>query len=121
MKFNQALEEVKENQPYDPHHPTGEAAEFHRAVASAMGVDPEELELYTAVGSTLDRFHGVDGFFSFNGIIVTVDVTANPHKDSYKARVIVNLEDAGNGFKESSAEIAAQFDRSKRLGWTGVI
>ena len=121
LKFNQALEEVKENQPYDPRHPTGEASEFHKAVADAMGIDSEKLELYTAVGSTLDRFHSIDGFFSFEGIIITLDVTANEHKDSYKARVIVSMDDAENGFKNSAAEIAAQFRRSKELGWTGVI
>ncbi|MDE1974947.1 MAG: hypothetical protein KGI49_00310 [Patescibacteria group bacterium] len=121
LKFNQSIEEVKENQPYDPHHPTGEAGSFHDAVAEAMGIEPDQLEMYTAVGSALDRFHGVDGFFEFNGIVITVDVTANEHKDSYKARVIVTEEDAGNGFKESARIIAAEFKRAKDLGWTGVV
>ena len=121
IKFNQALSEVKENQPNDPHHPIGEAGEFHKAVASVMGVDPDKLELYTAVGSSLDIFHGIGGFFSFEGVTVTVDVTANSHKDNCKARVLVCMDDAENGYKQAAAEIADQFKRSKQFGWTGVV
>ena len=121
MKFNEALEEVKQNQPYSPNHPTGEAAVFHEAVALAMGIRPEDLELYTAIGSTLDRFHGIDGFFSFDGIIVTLDITANMSKDEYKARVIVTIKDAENGYKQAAEEIAGWFTKSQHLDWKGVV
>lgn len=51
--------------------------------------DWNELKLYTALKSSLDIYHGIDGIFSFRGKIVTIDVTMNPHKDKYKADVIV--------------------------------
>lgn len=51
------------------------------------------VPFYTAVGSALDYHHGVDGFFEFRGVVVTIDVTMNPEKSIAKADVVVHPDD----------------------------
>lgn len=48
---------------------------------------------YTAVGSPLDVFHGIDGFCEYCGRIVTFDVTENPEKVVGKADVVIHPDD----------------------------
>lgn len=48
----------------------------------------KELELFCAIGSRLDYFHGVDAFFAIGSIIVTIDVSLNKTKET-KADVLV--------------------------------
>lgn len=111
LKFQEAMTVVRRNQPCDVRHPKGETAVFHTAVAQALGVAVGELEVYTAVGSALDLYHGIDGFFVWRGIAVTVDLTLNPHKDEHKARVIVTGADAEQGYATAAAKIAGHFRR----------
>lgn len=40
------------------------------------------LEFYPALGMPLDIIYGADGFFTFAGEVVTIDVTVNPEKCS---------------------------------------
>jgi hypothetical protein len=125
VKFRPALEAVFRNQPGSTFEPMGEAANFRDAVAAKMremGFDSSRLQLYTAVGSALDVFHKIDGFFVFEGTIVTLDTTTNPHKDcAPRARVLVTAEDAIIGYQQSAAEIAGWFNHAKACGQKGVI
>ncbi|MDE1974948.1 MAG: hypothetical protein KGI49_00315 [Patescibacteria group bacterium] len=127
VSFRSALGAVFRNQPGSPYEPMGEAGHFHGVVADSMkvrGFNSSRLKLYTAIGSALDRFHGIDGFFYFEGAIVTVDATMNPHKDVSRARVIVTAEDAFSQFGEygqAAHEIAGWFDHARIHGWKGVI
>ncbi len=121
MRFYRALREVEASQSRQANQPTGEAKRFRDAVAQAMGIHPLRLHLYSAVGSALDHHHGVDGFFTFDGIIITVDTTINPHKDVSDARVIVTYDDAVNGYEESARQVAGWFNRARVCNWKGVI
>lgn len=109
MKYWDAVQEVMDHQAQNPVRPMGETSRFYDAVASELrnrGLNPAQLKVYSAVGSTLDRYHGVDGFFAFQGIVVTVDCTISPHKDETKARVLVTAEDAFAGYPSAAFEIA---------------
>ncbi len=126
MRFYRAFREVLHNQPWNPLKPTNhQTVVFHQAVARNMRelrMNPAQLKVFTAVGSALDRYHGIDGFFSFEGIVVTLDCTTNPHKDVSKARIIVREDDAlDNGFRDSAREIAYRFKKALVDGLKGVI
>jgi hypothetical protein len=95
LPFGKSLELVKAHQPCDPSDPeAGFANDLHASVALALGLeDWSELKLFTAVGSPLDFFHGVDAFFELRGKIVTIDVTINPNKCVAKADMVLNVSD----------------------------
>jgi len=58
-------------------------------VCVELGVEEwSEVALYTAVGSPLDRFHGIDAFFEFHGTIVSIDLTVG-RKGSHKADLVI--------------------------------
>lgn len=85
VPFEKALNRVKESQPWDPTDPGLEANSLannlHAYVCLELGLeDWSQVALYTAIGSPLDRWHGVDGFFEFKGEVVTIDVTTDPRK-----------------------------------------
>lgn len=101
MKWNDAKELARRNQPWsDPTNPTCSIArQFRNSVVKSMGLserEQREVRLYTAVHTPFDVFHGVDGWFEFNGIVVTIDVTTNSHKDSCKADVLITANDLGD-------------------------
>ncbi len=54
------------------------------------------VQFYTAVGTALDVHQGVDGFFEFNGVVVTIDLTMNPEKVIAKADFVVQKSDLEN-------------------------
>ncbi len=124
LTFQSSVRGVLGNQPYAPHNPPGEVGNFRAAVAAEMrglGLNPDSLRIYTAVGSPLDHFHRIDGFFSFEGIIVTLDLTVNRHKDMTRAKVLVTGEDAADGYKESAWEIARWFEFAQKTKMKGVL
>lgn len=117
VPFRQAMARVRKSQPWDPTDPEPlVSSNLHAYVCLALGVeDWSEVALYTSIGSPLDRFHGVDAFFHFRGRVVTIDVTANPHKNSYKADVILSAEAIENGgLKQVASKIAALLQGSSR-------
>ena len=121
MDFWQAVAFAKRHQPHDPFHPRGAGADFQRAVADELPVCPSRLGLYTGLGTPLDRL-GVDGFFFWDGLIVSFDLTKNPHKDSTRARVLVTGEDVVCGFPWAAYQIAECFrslikTRAQRRRW----
>ncbi|GEM_PF-6277062 len=109
---------VKEHQPegWDPHEPPvikfvekkGSAVRdvrseapgnLHYFVMEQLGVDDlGELAFYTSAGTPLDTLYGIDGFFEWQGMRVTLDITKNRDKLEYgraqkKANVIFTLND----------------------------
>ncbi|MCR4279667.1 MAG: hypothetical protein NUV78_02955 [Candidatus Zambryskibacteria bacterium] len=95
VPYQQSMRSVMANQPWDPSDPEPKFAnDLHASVALALKLDDwSRLKLYTAVGSPLDYYHGVDCFFEFEGLIVTIDVTVNPNKLEYKADLVLNVSD----------------------------
>ena len=95
LSYRESMRFVVEHQKWNPTDPEPQRAnDVHALVAMAMDIeDWSELGFFTAVGSQLDRFHGIDAFFVFEGRVVTIDVTLNPHKDEHKADFIVYEQD----------------------------
>lgn len=96
----QAIELIRKHTKEDPTNPTKPFAnEIRLAVAEELGLEDDEdldrLRFYSAVGTPLDVFHGVDGWIEFHmeggaSRIVTMDVTLDPGKTEHKADVIVH-------------------------------
>lgn len=101
INFQEALDLAKRCQSYDNSDPEPRFAnDLHAHLAEKIGLeDYSELKLYTAVGSQLDYWHGIDGFFEFKHegktIRVTIDVTSNPQKDKTKADVLLYIPAEG--------------------------
>ena len=114
LPYKESIEEAKENQPYeDPSDPEPRFSnDLHATVCEMLGLDDySKLKIYTAIGSHLDVYHGVDAFFEveINGKIhrVTLDVTFNKNKeDGGKADVVflVPREGLDPGSKEDKEE-----------------
>ena len=99
INFNQAVDIVKDTdfQPFkDPTNPHEKPFphDVHATIVDLLSLDNyEQVRFYTAVGSYLDRKHGVDAFFELdlgNGesVRATLDMTQNPHKRDYEADVV---------------------------------
>lgn len=95
VPYHQSVKMVKKHQPWDPADPSSRAANnLQVLIAEALGAeDYSEVKLYTAVGSALDKFHGVDAFVEWMGFVVTIDLTANLLKDVYKADIIIHEDE----------------------------
>ncbi len=90
LKWREAVELVRKCQPCKK-RPAAQRLE--QEVARRFGKFSLAVKFYTAVRSPLDFFHGVDAFFEFQGILVTLDATINPLKNSGRADIIVHAED----------------------------
>ena len=103
MKYRQAVEFAKSHQRGDPFNPKRFFPKSIRDTLKneeSLGVTEEEqIAFYTAVNSPLDRYHGVDAFVEYKKgektVMVTIDVTMNSSKDSYKADVILAIPSGG--------------------------
>lgn len=94
-------EQVKLAQPGDPTDPKkGFARDLRLAVSDALGLvgdDIDGLRFFTAIGTTLDKFEGVDAFFevvdptSGKRYRITMDATMNKEKEEsgHKADIII--------------------------------
>jgi len=49
----------------------------------------QNIRLYSSIGTPLDYWHGVDGFFELEKSIVTFDLTTLEDKDVLKADVLI--------------------------------
>jgi len=87
MKWRDAKEFAKQNQPANK---ARIASLLERKVRFRLG---KEVVFYTAVGTPFDYYHGVDGFFEFDGKVVTVDTTLNKEKRHAKADIIIRMSD----------------------------
>lgn len=96
VPYRKAMTMVKQSQPGNPADPPSPAMnDFHALVCEELGAkDYSAVKCYTAVGSPLDRFHGIDSFVELNGgAVVTIDLTTNRKKDEHKADIILHEED----------------------------
>ncbi len=133
LPFQEAMKLAKMFQPIDrktrkQQDPTNPEKPFPRdlriAIADALGLvtteEMERLRYYTAVGSPLDTFHGIDAFVELEGKtpkeksnFVTFDITLRTElsaKQGANANVIIRqltTEDTKKYLKELD-EIAAQ-------------
>ncbi|MFA4995977.1 MAG: hypothetical protein WC536_02420 [Patescibacteria group bacterium] len=102
IKYRQAIDLVKKIQPKDS-DPSDPEPYFASDLFAELAEDLEledygNLRYYTAVGSRMDFFHGVDAFFEWeldDGRIVqaTVDLTMNSEKEDYKADLVIQVKD----------------------------
>ncbi len=120
MPIEKALGFVREYTKDDPTNPRKPfAKELRLAVIDGLELeDPKEMEyvkFYTAVGTSADIFHGVDGWVEYTfpsgqQVVVTLDVTANPEKVSTKADVLIHE------IKDPEEEEAEFMDQVERYG-----
>jgi hypothetical protein len=87
VPFARAVEFVKERQP-NPLERSKEIKELRSRIAELCLDTRTPVRFYTAVGTPLDLYHGVDAFFEQGGRIATVDVSLR-EKEIAKADVIL--------------------------------
>ncbi len=112
MKYREAVNFAKKHQRGDPFNPKRFFPKsLLEALRSDKDLDAEEegqIGFYTAVNSPLDRYHGVDAFIEYKEkdktFLVTIDVTINSSKDSYKADVVLNIPSEGLDPKDDDYE-----------------
>jgi len=109
MPYKRALESAIDNQPDRlPYFTQRLLSKVDEAYPNLAGM----INFYTAVGTSLDVYHGVDAFFKLQDHIVTLDVTSNDSKTHAKADIIVQTgydEDGGIDFSdEQMASLAKQ-------------
>ena len=103
LPYRESFNFCRTHQPYgwnptDP--PTRTGSDLYASIAlkleKSVGLFDweKELRFFSAIGSPLDVYHGIDGWFEFRGRVVTFDLTANTAKaDGYKAGVILLYEE----------------------------
>ncbi len=99
VNYRQSVELVEQHYEGDPTNPAKPLAnELRMAVIDELGLetdaDMDRIKFFTAIGTPLDHFHGVDAWIEFVPEVgpprrVTIDVTLNPNKETHKADVIV--------------------------------
>lgn len=115
LPWKQALWQVRNGQPWDTHCPR---ILFMQKVLKGLNRElGSNAEFYTAVGSALDKYHGVDGYFYFEGIMVTIDASLR-RKDSHRADILLVEEDSEN--PEVFAHKVAETFSAKRNQHQGV-
>ena len=121
VKYEPALDLVRKYGKQDPLNPAKPfSKELRQAVIEELGLETTEemdrVRFYSAVGTPADRFHGVDGWIEYDTpdgrrLVVTVDVTKNPNKESWKADVIIpEVTDPS----ESESEFLSQAEQYAR-------
>lgn len=111
MNYSDSLEWVKNHQPEkNLNNPEtidcAQLSQLKSMIASKLPHVNEVLRFYTAIGSSLDILHGIDGVFELGEYQVTVDLTLNPEKVNGKADVII-LADDEEGLNEEAVKVAA--------------
>lgn len=112
IKYQQAIDLVKKIQPADSDPSDPEpyfASDLFAGLAEDLEIeDYGQLRYYTAVGSRMDFFHGVDAFFEWElddgrVIRVTIDLTKNSEKDEYKADLVIQVNDDNLDLEDNKA------------------
>ena len=118
ISFEKSLRLVQMCQPWDPSDPSTRAGnDLHCQVALALGLeDWGELQFFSALGSPLDRFHGIDGFFQWRGTVVSIDLTIDPQKVKYKADIVVHESDQNDSWATIGRQIADLFRQKTARG-----
>ena len=116
MPFEQAVEFVKQHQP-DPMKRSRMVKDLRTRIADLCTDATVPVKFFTAIGTPLDVYHGVDAFFQQGEHIVTVDISLR-EKESQKADVllIASFDKAGNAVVSegemlgAASQIAAKFN-----------
>lgn len=118
VPFRKSMRLVMMCQPWDPSDPSTRAGnDLHCQVAMALGLeDWGQLRFFSALGSPLDRWHGVDGFFEWRGTVVTIDLTIDPTKVGYKADMVVHESDQEDSWASIGERIADLFRQKTAQG-----
>jgi len=132
VEWPKAIELAKKFQPAPPENPKRDFfRELLIGVQEKLGVDiakqPDSVRGYTAVGTPLDRFHGVDAFVTYadrgKEYLVTLDATLRPEKiiEGHKADLMITdlptPEDDEDGYLEAIDAYAgriAEFIRTEQ-------
>src|SRR3569832_709900 len=95
MEFDKALDFVKQHQP-NPLERSRAVQNLCTKVAEQCFDTRTAVKFFTAIGTPLDTYHGVDGFFEQGGRVATIDVSLR-EKEITKADVLIHmtLDDAG--------------------------
>lgn len=102
LAYKPAREQAAKNQPTRKSQVIKEIEQVFEKNAGS------KIKFFTAVGSALDLYHGVDGWFEFNGEVVTIDITRNLEKVFAKADIVIQPEDLKN-VPLLAARIAREF------------
>lgn len=113
LSFKDALDYARKHQP-SPFERSKTVKELRAKVALYCDDKNEAVKFYTAVGTPLDIYHGVDAFFEQGRRIATLDVSMRD-KEEYKADVLVRaaLDDDGivavneSELQDAASKIAA--------------
>jgi hypothetical protein len=101
VRYKEAVDLAKKHQPWDPTNPSKDFfRELLIAVQEKLEIDMDDpkdaVRAYTAVGTPLDKYHGVDAFLAHRArdgaeILVTLDATLRPEKqqEGWKADIVV--------------------------------
>lgn len=95
MRFDEAIQFVRNAKQVPPTLP--HLADLRRRVASQLGLQPHQIRYYSAVGSPLDKYHGVDAILEANGRFATLDVTLRPEKTHSKSDATLLLQRRHDG------------------------
>ena len=121
--WDDAIEEVAANQQrykWNPRAPNTLAGQkLFRAVQTRLKKRfRDHLELYCAVGSSLDWDYGTDGFFRIGKYIVAIDLTASREKERMSAEsdivVVLAQHVLGTKIGKSCQRIAYLFNKELR-------
>ncbi|MBI2483185.1 hypothetical protein HYV74_03345 [Candidatus Uhrbacteria bacterium] len=101
VRFDAALRLVRAHQPWDPTNPDADLLrDLRLEIIDQLHLreqDADRVRAYTAVGSPLDIFHGIDAFIEYqdqkteNVRRITLDLTLKEHKDAdqRKANILI--------------------------------
>lgn len=120
LSYEEAMDNVRRfqsetNHPYRPEKPSAKrfplVRGWHDKVGTELGLSEDDMEngklkFFTAIDSILDKKHGIDGFMELEltdgqTIQVTLDITTNPQKVSYKAEVMIEIPEDGYDYDDS--------------------
>lgn len=95
LSFDKAVDFVKEYQP-NPLERSRAMKELRHKVAALCTDDRTPVKFFTAIGTPLDVYHGVDAFFEQGGRVATMDISLRA-KEIGKADVLVQASLDANG------------------------
>lgn len=122
--FDRSVDHVKRNQHtivcngWNPKKPHTEAARaMHTRVAKNLPRGKRELRLFVSIGTTLDVYYGVDAFFEYRGVIVTIDVTISRYKKKAKADFVLTASDfqSNDLYKKLDAVAAEIMEKARQM------
>ena len=87
VPFQESVTFVKEHQP-DPLKRSLFVKKLRSMVVEDCADTTVPVKFFTAVGTPLDQYHGVDAFFEQGGVLVTLDISAR-EKEVHKADVLL--------------------------------